>query len=297
MKIFTLVVLLTLVVALGSGLAQHAFTPEEIADGGRLYQTNCVGCHGSSGNLVSGVELMSDRFKRASTDDEVARIIRTGIPGTAMQGFSLTESQASTIVAYLRSMAVSPDSATAGGEAVALGDPTRGKVIFEGKGECLKCHRVNGAGSRFGPDLSTIGAPSPAFGFGGFGPPGPPPGPLPPGGPGGAAPPIRAPVGTVNLQQLQRSILDPNAEVSPANRTVRVVMKDGMTITGRLLNLDLFTVLLLDMSERLLTLQRSNVRELAVVNSPMPSYRDKLSSQELADLLGYLVSLKGQVKQ
>jgi len=28
--------------------------------------------------------------------------------------------------------------------------------------------------------------------------------------------------------------------------------------------------------------------------SPMPSYRDKLSSQELADLLSYLVTLKGQ---
>jgi hypothetical protein len=28
--------------------------------------------------------------------------------------------------------------------------------------------------------------------------------------------------------------------------------------------------------------------------SPMPSYRDKLTTQEVADVVGYLMSLKGQ---
>ena len=38
------------------------------------------------------------------------------------------------------------------------GDAARGKAIFESsKGNCLSCHRVSGTGSRFGPDLSTIG--------------------------------------------------------------------------------------------------------------------------------------------
>src|SRR5262245_56845769 len=40
------------------------------------------------------------------------------------------------------------------------GDATRGKAIFEStKGNCLSCHRVNGTGSLYGPDLSAIGAP------------------------------------------------------------------------------------------------------------------------------------------
>ena len=34
-----------------------------------------------------------------------------------------------------------------------------------------------------------------------------------------------------------------------------------------------------------------------IEKSPMPSYRDRLTSEELADLVGYLKSLKGQVTQ
>src|SRR5215467_8177974 len=83
----------------GPLFGQHAFTPEEIAEGGRLYQSNCAGCHGSAGDQVPGVALMSGKFRRASTDDDVARIIRNGIPGTAMQSFTFNEQQAGTIVA------------------------------------------------------------------------------------------------------------------------------------------------------------------------------------------------------
>jgi mono/diheme cytochrome c family protein len=51
---------------------------------------------------------------------------------------------------------------------------------------------------------------------------------------------------------------------------------------------------MLDSKERLLSLQRSNLREAGFLNdSPMPSYRDKLSSQEMADVVAYLGSLKG----
>src|SRR5262249_54973012 len=86
-------------------LAQHAFTPEEVAQGGRLFQSNCTGCHGSSGDQVPGVSLMSGKFRRAVTDDEVAAIIRKGVPGTAMQSFNFPEPQAGMIVAYLKSFA------------------------------------------------------------------------------------------------------------------------------------------------------------------------------------------------
>src|SRR5262249_24518347 len=129
----------------GVVLAQHAFTPEEIAEGGRLYQSNCTGCHGSSGDQVQGVSLMSGKFRRAATDDEVATVIRKGVSGTAMQSFNFSEQQTGMIVAYLKSFA--------GGEAVsaadmpALGDSARGKQIFENKGNCLDCHRVGNSGS------------------------------------------------------------------------------------------------------------------------------------------------------
>ncbi len=73
--------------------------------------------------------------------------------------------------------------------------------------------------------------------------------------------------------------------------------RDGVATTGQLLNHDLFTVQLLDSKERLMSFQKSDLREYAFIDtSPMPSYKDKLSADEVADLVSYLVSLKGQVR-
>ena len=73
-------------------------------------------------------------------------------------------------------------------------------------------------------------------------------------------------------------------------------MPDGATFNGRLLNQDTFTVQILDAKdEKLKSFPKSNLREYAFVsNSPMPSFKDKLSTQELSDLITYLTSLKGQ---
>src|SRR5436190_7997250 len=100
MKVLAIVILFT-----SSLLAQHAFTPDEIAEGARLFQSNCTGCHGTAGDLVPGVALMSGKFRRATSDDEAAGIIRKGVPGTAMQAFNFTEQQAGMVVAYLKSFA------------------------------------------------------------------------------------------------------------------------------------------------------------------------------------------------
>jgi hypothetical protein len=77
------------------------------------------------------------------------------------------------------------------------------------------------------------------------------------------------------------------------NRYVRLVMKDGKTLSGKLLNLDTFAVQIFDSNEKLVNVSKTNVREMTMV-SPMPSYRDKLTTQEVADVVGYLMSLKGQ---
>jgi mono/diheme cytochrome c family protein len=261
-------------------LAQHAFTPEEIAEGGRLFQSNCTGCHGSGGDQVQGVALMSGKFRRATNDDEVVAIIRKGVPGTAMQAFNFTEQQAGAIVAYLKSFA-GGSLAAASANAQGLGDVGHGKQLFEGKGNCLSCHRVGTNGSRVGPDLTSAGLPRPPSGgrFVGFGATPPPP-----------------PTPAAIIAQLQRDLIEPDAEISPGNRMFRAVLKDGSVVTGRLLNLDQFTVQLFDSKERLLTLQRSELREFGTIKSSMPSYRDKFTPQELSDLLAYLASLKGEVQ-
>jgi putative heme-binding domain-containing protein len=155
------------------------------------------------------------------------------------------------------------------------GDATRGKEIFEGKGNCASCHRVNGNGSRVGPDLSDIGIPRPA---GGVGP-----------GFGGTA--------AGNAKNLEIALLDPDAEIAISNRSVRVVTKAGAAITGRLLNQDNFTVQMIDEQGKLRSFIKSDLRESTVLTkSPMPSYKGKLSDSEIADLVAYLMSLKGAGK-
>jgi mono/diheme cytochrome c family protein len=65
-------------------------------------------------------------------------------------------------------------------------------------------------------------------------------------------------------------------------------------VTGRILNQDTFTVQLIDSDQRLRSFARTDLRDFAPLkNSAMPSYKDKLTSPELADLVSYLVSLKG----
>jgi putative heme-binding domain-containing protein len=238
---------------------EHSYTPADIENGSRLYQSSCAGCHGPSGDMVPGIDLLRNQFRRATSDVDIIRIIRDGIAGTTMPPSSFTETQAGTIVAFMRSAAPAAGGFGRGRGAATVprGDMTKGRTLFAGKGECATCHRVNGVGPRVAPELTDIGT-------------------------------IRQP------QELQEKILDPSREVRPANRSVDIVLKDGTRITGHLLNQDTFTIQVIDSRERLVSLPRTTVRDFTVrKDSPMPSYRDKLSADEVADLVAYLVSLKG----
>lgn len=241
-----------LILTAGALPAQHSYTPGDIEDGQRLFSASCAVCHGPEGEAVPGVDLGHGKFKRASSDEDLVKIIQKGIQGTAMPPTNFNDFQAGTIVAYLRSMA-----SVVSVSASVPGDAGRGKAIFEGKGNCTSCHRVRGKGSRLGPELSDIGASRRAV-------------------------------------QLEASILDPDAEVLPQNRFMRVVAKDGTAVEGRLLNQDAYTIQIFDSKERMTTFQKSNLKEYAfAAKSPMPSYKGKLSNQELADVVTYLTSLKG----
>ena len=80
----------------------------------------------------------------------------------------------------------------------------------------------------------------------------------------------------------------------PINRPVRIVTRDGRTIQGRRINEDTFTVQLMDREERLVSLEKENIRDYEIgQTSDMPSFAGKLSTDEIADLVAYLISLKG----
>jgi putative heme-binding domain-containing protein len=227
------------------------YSRADVEAGQRLYGPQCQVCHGANGDGVPGIDLKLGRFRRASSDDDLARTITSGVPGTGMPAFVLRPEELVAIVAFIRA-GFDPASAS-----VRVGDAARGRALFQGNAGCAECHRVNGLGPRVAPDLSDIGA-------------------------------IRT------LAALQRALLAPAESLLPIHRAVTVVTKDGRTLHGRRLNEDTYTVQIIDEQENLLSLEKASLRQLAVDTAPkMPSYADRLTADELADVIAYLVSLKG----
>jgi putative heme-binding domain-containing protein len=142
--------------------------------------------------------------------------------------------------------------------AVKVGDASRGGPLFEGKGGCSTCHRVSGKGPRLAPDLSDIAG-------------------------------LRSPA------QIYRSLTAPSSQMMPLNRPIVVVTRDGRTLRGRRLNEDTYTVQMIDEQERLVSLDKSDLANIEVIRvSPMPPATKALSGDELADLIAYLLTLRGQ---
>ena len=235
------------------GAQEHVgqYSQADVEAGFNLYNSNCITCHGANGDSIPGVNLRSGQFRRVSSDADLTRILQTGIPGTAMPPGKFGTADLAALVAYIRAMHEFDTRPATRGNA------GRGENLFEEKGNCSSCHRVNGKGSRVAPDLSDIGA-------------------------------IRSP------EAMQASLADPTSSMLPLNRSVRAVTRDGKTIMGRRLNEDTYTVQLIDSNERLISLVKSDLREYTVLKtSTMPSYKDRLTAAELDDLVAYLRTLKG----
>jgi putative heme-binding domain-containing protein len=226
------------------------YSRAEIESGARLYSAQCAQCHGVNGDQVSGVDLRRGPFRRAASDEDLGRIITNGLPGIGMPPFGLQPSEVTAVIAFIRA---GFDPAA---RPVKIGNPDRGRSIAEGKGRCLTCHRIDGAGSRVAPDLSDIGI-------------------------------IRT------AEALHRSLVDPDAAMMPINRPVRIVMKDGRTLNGRRLNEDTYTVQMIDDDERLHSIAKDAIASYVVATtSRMPSYVNRLTTEELADVIAFLLTLK-----
>src|SRR5512138_863439 len=80
------------------------YAPSDIAYGARLYDAQCTTCHGANGDGVGGVDLRSGKFRNGATDQDLVRVITTGIPGTGMQAFRLDAAEITGIIAFIRNM-------------------------------------------------------------------------------------------------------------------------------------------------------------------------------------------------
>jgi putative heme-binding domain-containing protein len=245
-----------LIACASCALMGHAQTLPE-GKGKAEFQRICSSCHSVS-------MATSQRMDQAQWTGVVNDMVSKGAQGT-QQDFD-------NIIAYLTanygkgtppSPAPSPGPTPAPAPAVApLAPPLSEAEIAKATGlikanGCLSCHRVDNVGSYVGPDLSEIGA-------------------------------------SRSAADIQAALVSPAKDVRPENRSVRLVTKDGKTVTGRLLNQDGFSVQIIDSTSQLRSFQKASLREFTIVTAnPMPSYADKMSAQDITDLVHYLSSLKG----
>ena len=245
------------VLAIGSAGAQlqnldHGdYSRADIERGQQIYTVQCQICHGVNGDNIPGIDLKFGKFRRVSSDEDIARTVTTGISAVGMPAFVFQPAELAAIVAFIRA-GFDPGSA-----AVRVGNAERGRAVFNGKGECASCHRVTGNGPLAAPDLSDIGS-------------------------------MRT------LAALQRTMLEPHESLQPIHRPVRAVTRSGETIRGRRVNEDTFTVQLIDDRARLRSFAKNELTQYVVeTTATMPSYKDRLSADETADVVAYLISLKG----
>jgi cytochrome c oxidase cbb3-type subunit III len=146
-------------------------------------------------------------------------------------------------------------------EAPALpGNATRGKEIFFGKGECSTCHLINGAGGFLGPDLSAYGS-------------------------------------AASAKTVLDAILSTDRNAPPGYQAGIVTTRDGNRIEGIIRNEDNFSVQLQTKDGSFHFFQKSDLQGVERTGPLMPTnYRERLNSEELNDLVNYIIKSGGSQK-
>jgi putative heme-binding domain-containing protein len=135
------------------------------------------------------------------------------------------------------------------------GSAARGKALFDSAG-CRDCHVADGMGGFLGPDLSSVGL-------------------------------------TRRIDELERALVDPSADIRTGNLSAVVVQEDGTRITGRLLNHDTYSLQLIDTQGELLSIDKGAVRNWEIPTaSTMPGYSETLTPAQMADLVSYMQTLQ-----
>jgi len=239
--------------------------PAAVERGGKLYVTNCGGCHGATAR--GGVGAPDLIRSILVLDDEkgilIAPVLRNGRPEQGMPASGLSEAQIADLVAWLHVQTYAAGHrATYAFQDVLTGDPKRGEAYFQSIGTCHTCHSptgdLKGVGSRY--DAFTLQARwlNPRGGRGGRS------------GRGGAS--------------STRSAI-----------TVTVTPASGPPVSGTLDRVDDFNVSLHDASGDYHSFTREGAMPKVEIHDPLKAHSDLLAKYTDADIhnmTAYLVTLK-----
>ncbi len=145
--------------------------PGKVENGEAVYAKRCVWCHGEEGDGLGPVgerlnppprDFTSGSYKIRTTgfddivpnDDDIFRMIRDGMPGTAMPGWGdmLSDQDMWDLVAYLKVFAgleeEKPEAQVDYGTTVATSPESiaKGKELFHDGDRCSECHGPEGKG-------------------------------------------------------------------------------------------------------------------------------------------------------
>ncbi|MEO7650516.1 MAG: c-type cytochrome [Bryobacteraceae bacterium] len=136
------------------------------------------------------------------------------------------------------------------------GNAARGGETYSGKG-CANCHSIKGHGGVSGPDLAAIGA-------------------------------------RRSAAYLTEAVVNPGTSLPDGYLLLTVISKNGQSVTGVRLNEDSFSLQVQDNDGRAHSFWKHEIEQVQKQRgkSPMPSYKGKLSDEEITDLVAYLASLK-----
>ncbi|WZO95814.1 PQQ-dependent sugar dehydrogenase [Isosphaeraceae bacterium EP7] len=138
------------------------------------------------------------------------------------------------------------------------GDPARGLALFKESGtQCKSCHKLDGVGLDFGPDLAKIGV-------------------------------------KYTRPELLRHIMEPSHSVDPKYVGYLLESKDGQVHTGMLVSRSADEVVMRGPQEQTIRVPADQVEEfIPQAKSLMPELLLKdLTAQQAGDLLDFLMSLK-----
>jgi cytochrome c oxidase cbb3-type subunit III len=231
--------------------AQSAPVRAGLSAGESVFATNCSGCHGLDGQGSERAPGIAGSAKvQRLSDEQLTKIVSNGIAGTGMPAFQALGDDKVRQLVNYLRMLEGKN-----GPRSLPGDATRGKEIFFGKGECSSCHRIYGAGGFLGPDLSTYS-------------------------PG------------VSAQAILDAILTVDRVVPAGYRVAIVTTRDGHRLEGIVRNEDNFSLQLQTKDGSFHFFEKSALEKVEHSNQPlMPTnYRQRLSPDELNDLVNYLVN-------